>query len=35
MLVNRTCTETSETGSLVHLAGVVVTVMTHEGRGHG
>lgn len=31
MLVNRTCSETSETESLVHPAGVVVTVMTHDG----
>jgi hypothetical protein len=31
MLVNRTCSDTSETESLVHSAGVVVTVMTHDG----
>jgi hypothetical protein len=31
MLVNCTCSETSETESLVHPAGVVVTVMTHDG----
>ena len=31
MLVNRACSQTSETGSLVHPAGVVVTVMTHDG----
>ena len=31
MLVNRACSQASETGSLVHPAGVVVTVMTHDG----